>query len=453
MSDGTQADAELAALRELLVVEETQEIADLRERIETRSTDASDVADVLPDAFLLRASRDDALGRALAPTIDDAIQESVERDPSKIAEAIFPVIGPAIRKAIRQALAQTIETLNTTVEHSVSPRGLRWRLEAWRTGRPFAEVVLSHSLLWRVEQLFLIHGETGVVLEEVAAPGGLDSDSDLVASMLTAIQDFCADSFQTDAERPVHEIGFDEFQVLVASGPRAAIAAVVRGRPPGDFRERLDEAIEGVHARFSHALVDFEGETDDFVLARPLLEACLDEERRSKPKSAASFLPGLVAAGLLLFGGYYLSSTVLSRRAQTRADRQAFARLESVEGVFLGEVRRAVSADELGDEVDWVLEGLRDPDADDPLQVLRDAGFDPARAALRWEPIRGFAPALVARRAARLLEAPQGLTFRVENDRLIAQGFAPPGWIAAARERLALVDGVRELIDETGDGR
>ena len=298
MSDGARSDPaeddELEALRALLVEEEKREIAALRERFDQRALEVADVADVLPDAFLLQGARDDRLGKALAPTIDDAIQESVKRDPGAIADAIFPVIGPAIRKAIRQALAQTIESLNTAVEHSLSPRGLRWRLEAWRSGRPFAEVVLSHNLVWRAEQIFLIHAETGLVLEEASTPGGLESDSDLVSSMLTAIQDFCADSFHTADEQPVHEIGFDEFLVLVAPGPQAAVAAVVRGRPPAQFRERLDEAIEAIHARHADSLAAFEGDPSEFVMARPVLEECLDEEVRKRKSGASSALPILL---------------------------------------------------------------------------------------------------------------------------------------------------------------
>ncbi|MEZ5976076.1 MAG: hypothetical protein R3E96_14915 [Planctomycetota bacterium] len=39
--------------------------------------------------------------------------------------------------------------MNVALENSFSPRGVRWRMEAWRTGRPFGEVVLLNSLEYR----------------------------------------------------------------------------------------------------------------------------------------------------------------------------------------------------------------------------------------------------------------------------------------------------------------
>ncbi|NJM53355.1 MAG: hypothetical protein HC846_08145 [Blastocatellia bacterium] len=54
-----------------------------------------------------------------------------------------------------------VQSLNQSLEHSISPKGLRWRIEAWQTGKSFAEVVMLNSLIYRVEEVFLIHRETG----------------------------------------------------------------------------------------------------------------------------------------------------------------------------------------------------------------------------------------------------------------------------------------------------
>ena len=87
-------------------------------------------------------------------------------------------MGPAIRQAIRQALQSLTQSLNQTVEHSFSLKGLRWRIEAWTTGRPFAEVVLLHTLRYRVEQAFLIHRDTGLLLQHVATETAIVRDQE-----------------------------------------------------------------------------------------------------------------------------------------------------------------------------------------------------------------------------------------------------------------------------------
>ena len=90
------------------------------------------------------ASDDTALVRALTPTVELAIRQSVRRDPQPLADAIFPVIGPAIRKAIATAIGGLIESMNQAAELAFSLQAVRWRIEAWRTGRSFGEVVISH---------------------------------------------------------------------------------------------------------------------------------------------------------------------------------------------------------------------------------------------------------------------------------------------------------------------
>ena len=42
------------------------------------------------------------------------------RNPRPLADALFPIIGPAIRKAIATTLSGMLESLNTTLEHSLS---------------------------------------------------------------------------------------------------------------------------------------------------------------------------------------------------------------------------------------------------------------------------------------------------------------------------------------------
>ncbi|MDH3493966.1 MAG: OmpA family protein, partial [Acidobacteriota bacterium] len=126
------------------------------------------VSDVLPEAVSKSSQKNSQLSEATLPIVEKNIRESVLRNPRILADALFPVIGPAIRKAISAALSSMVQSFNQTLEHSVSPKGLKWRFEAFRTGRSFGEVVMLKTLQYRVEQVFLIHRKTGLLLEHVA---------------------------------------------------------------------------------------------------------------------------------------------------------------------------------------------------------------------------------------------------------------------------------------------
>ena len=147
----------LDTLRRILVGPETVRIRRLEERIEDGGIKAQELSRVLPDAIALCTVNDRKIARSLQPTIEASIRASVRKNPKVLADAIFPLMGPGIRKAISATLMGMIQSFNQLLNHSFSIQGLKWRMEALRTGKPYAEIVLLHTLLYQVEQVFLIH--------------------------------------------------------------------------------------------------------------------------------------------------------------------------------------------------------------------------------------------------------------------------------------------------------
>jgi outer membrane protein OmpA-like peptidoglycan-associated protein len=431
--DAPAADpADLAELRELILGAERRRLEELERRLDTDTLTRESLAELLPEAIVLRARRDRQLARALAPTVENAIGESVRRNPRPIATAIFPVLGPAIRKAIAEALAGLVSSINHTVEHSLSPRGLRWRLEAWRTGVPYGQIVLRHALIYRVEQVFLIHRETGLLLAHAVAPDLAASDADLISGMLTAIRDFVADSFSSEREAGgLRRFSVGELTVMVEQGPQALIAAVVRGEAPDSLLVELQETLETIHLQFAGALEGFDGETAPFESARPLLEECLSTvmatDRQQGERRRVVWVPWLLVALVLalLLGG-------LAVRSRLRWN-GAVARLRSEPGIMLTEAER--------DGRQWRFAGLRDPLARDPAVLLAAQGVDMKQVDQRWEPYLSLDPAFVLARARRNLAPPAGVKLALQGDTLRATGSAPLEWVGSVG-RVAPVPGV-----------
>lgn len=262
---------QLGEVRELLFGAERRQLEELRRRLDTLELSPEELAEQLPRAVALRTARDRELAAALAPTVEHAIGESVRRNPREIATAIFPVLGPAIRKAIAEAMAGLVQAVNRAVENSVSPRGLRWRLEAWRTGVPFAQVVIAHTLVYRVEQVFLVHAETGLLLAHVPEEQG--ADASLVSGMLTAIRDFVADSFRSRDAGELRTFSVGDVCVLAEPGPQAYLATVVRGQHAPALVARLQHTLETIHVQWAGALAVFDGDASDLADAWTLTRA------------------------------------------------------------------------------------------------------------------------------------------------------------------------------------
>jgi outer membrane protein OmpA-like peptidoglycan-associated protein len=429
------ASAEFAELRELLLGQERRQLTELQQRVDAQSKNAEELAELLPEAIALRSGRDRQLARALAPTLEGAIGESVRRNPREIATAIFPVLGPAIRKALAEAMSALVESINRAVEHTFSLRGLAWRIEAWRTGIPYAQIVIKHSLVYRVEQVFLIHAETGLLLVHAAPPELKVTDADLISGMLTAIQDFVSDSFRQQEGGRLRTFSVGELTVMVEAGPQAVLAAVVRGQPPETLLHKLQDRLETVHFQFAAAFADFTGDAAPFAPAQPLLEECLETVlSHQRPRAARSrrawlrwAVPLALLAGVL---GW------LAWRSQQRW-RAAVARLEAEPGIQIVEARRSRG--------NWRFRGLKDPLAAEPAIILAGLGADTVDLDARWEPYLSLEPSLVVARARQALAAPATIKLRLGRDTLYAEGEAPLAWVARASVLPLLPPGVSVL--------
>jgi OOP family OmpA-OmpF porin len=430
--------SEIAELRRLLFGPDLRRLDSVQSRIENPSDFADAISRVLAEAVALRNRRDQTLRTALAPTVEDALRVSIRKNPKVLADALFPVIGPAIRRAIAAALAGMVESLNQTLERSFSLQGLKWRLEARAAGRPFAEVVLSHTLIYQVEQVFLIHRTAGLVLCHVARRPETARDPDLVSGMLTAIQDFVHDSFAAAEGDALETLRVGDQTVRIEQGPHAALAAVIRGAPPANLRATFLEALESVHLEYGRELEAFDGDATPFEPCRATLELCLQARYGGPSPDAKSFRPVIVFAALAaLFIAVPLGVwSAASWREDARWTRY-LTRLRAEPGVVVTAAERAAGR--------AVIIGLRDPLASDPLALAREVGFDAAHTEFRWEPYFSFAPSLVAIRARQTLRAPDGVRLTLDGDVLRATGTAPRRWIDNAKSLEFAIPGVVRL--------
>jgi len=427
--------ARFGELRKLLLGGEQKRLADLEKRLEELEIDPEELADHLPDAVALRTNRDKQLARSLAPTLQEAFGESVQRNPQHIATAIFPILGPAIRKAIAETMAGFVNTLNRAIEHSLSIRGLKWRFEALRTGVPYPQIVIKYALVYRVEQVFLIHRETGLLLSQATAEDLEGQDADLISGMLTAIRDFVQDSFgkAEEGDGGLRTFSVGERTVLVEQGPKALLAAVVNGQHPASLLERLQATLETIHLQFARTLTDFEGDSEPFETAQPLLEECLETVLSTDRPSTRGSTPivawVVIAVVVIALSALWIRSVVRWNGA--------ISALETEPGIVLVDADRGFFRSQ--------ITGLRDPLAADPNQRLVESRLDTNRVETRWEPYLSFDPQMVTERARRSLDVPATLEFEVVGDTLVASGSATYDWIEYAQTHVNLLPGVGTL--------
>ena len=446
-AEAATSDDAYGALRSLLLAPEQRELLDLKRQLsQVRAPVAVDaVADVLPTAISLAHQQGGDMAGALQPLLEGTLTQAVRQRPEVIAEAIFPIMGPAISRAIREALSRMMQQTTYALEHAFSLRSWRWRLEARATGKPFSEVVLMHSLVFRVEQVFLIHPESGLLLQHVHADmqGATVEESieqqnaSMVSSMLTAIQDFVRDSFRVDRKAALDTVEVGDVTVWIERGPHAVLAGVIRGTAPVALRGVLREVLMLCHRDYQAALKAFSGDPNELQGLRPYLMRCLQQQQQeasSRPYTAFVIL-GLCLVAAVAGLGYF--GTLSWQRTQQL--RRALFVLEQQPGVVVLHGRRT------GARFD--IEILRDPQAKTADQLLQTAGLAPQNVTLRERPFLALHPTLILQRATVALRPPASVQVSMPTPGVLKiDGQADEDWLADARFLGTAVAGVQSVI-------
>ena len=412
----------LGELRELIFGQEVDVRVD--HRLSSFRADAQNIADILPEAIELAPPT--SLVSSARSTVENAIKESVNLEQEILADALFPIIGPATRKAVTTAIKTLADSLNQGIELSVSPQSVGWRFEAWRTGRPFAEVVLLRTLLYRVEQVLLIHKETGLMLHDVVEKKAPDQDPELVSSMLTAIEDFVRDSFSTKSDSFLDSVEFGELTLLIEDGPQAVLACVIRGVAPTNLRSLMQETLEKIHRQYDAKLESFSGDRTPFDTTETYLQECLlfQSRPREKKRSPLVWISSVCLLGLLLF---------IARATYLHFQwRSAIGKLEREPGITLLRERRGWTVG----LVKGLLKGLRDPLAPDPRDLLEESGITPDDVKFEFEPYWSLSPNLIEKTARQRLSAPADINLTYDPATLIlsAKGKASSAWIESINQ-------------------
>ena len=410
----------LVELRDLLLGPLQAQLDKLQRRLDSPQMLAKDVSQILPEAISLRSSRDKKIQITLEPITEKAIKSSIKKDRRVLVDALFPVMGPAIRKAIASTLQGMIQSFNQILEHSLSIQGLKWRWEAVRTQKTFAEVVLLHTLVYQVEQVFLIHKESGLVLQHVEAKTGVSQDPDLVSGMLTAIKDFVQDSFGGKKGEALDTLRVGDRSVWIEHGSQAILAAVVRGNPPIDLQITLRDALAEIHFKQNEGMEKFEGDATPFEEIRYILDDCLKAQFKQERKKK-SYLLWIILVAMAVLLGFWSVGAYRNHRQWSNY----ISELRNQPGIVITSVKKKGA--------EHHIYGLRDPLTPDPANLLKHSGFHSDRVIFHWEPYYSQYPKYALQRLANILEPPETIRLELRNGVLHAAGSALHQWLADTR--------------------
>ena len=224
----------------------------------------------------------------------------------KFVGYLYPLLDSLVIKSVTAFITELLEKTNTLIENSLTIKGLTWRFKAWQSGVTFSQYAASQAFAFRVEQVFLMHRETGLLLHSVSLDLGLQADAEMISSMLTAINDFVSDSFITHTDNNQNNshqqnldvVRTDDFTLLIKQGPKASVVAAITGNMPQGVANQLQKTLEEIHKLYNEELDNFEGDSIPFDNSEHQLRDCLMVEL--KPEQITNKRPWMAWAVVLL---------------------------------------------------------------------------------------------------------------------------------------------------------
>ena len=399
------------------------------------------VSEVVSEALNEREAHDGSVNRVLVPLVEKSLHRSIEANSDKIVGVLYPLVGSLIRKAVAAFLVEFVERTNALIENSLSARSVKWRFEAWRAGISYADYVATKIYQYQIHQVFIIHRETGTLLNSAASDPSRSKDGDLISSMLVAMNDFVADAFgsgSAEADTDLDEIRTDDFTLIIKVGPQAILVAAVTGTIPPDVRGKLQVVLEDFHRYYQTPLLEYTGNTEPFLASETLLHECLVSARREPQKKKKKFGVGAVLLVCAIgFLGY-----LIFFRMQLSLLMSELKQAQSPAGIAVLDTRV--------DSGEVVLSLLRDEDAMGVSDWLAGLGVDVEKIRVISQPYLSLEKDLIVARISRLVKEYSSLNLQ-QTPELKLSGSVTAGTWRRFKQALMLVPGAADYNIDTTD--
>lgn len=394
---------QMEQLRALLLGKENQQITGTMKK-HAREI----VGDVFSEALHDRQEKDGSVDQVIIPLVERSVEKSVSNHSEKMVGYLYPLMGRLVRKSVSAFLTEFLEKTNELIENSLTIKGLKWRFRAWQAGVSFSQYVASQTFVYKVEQILLIHRETGILLKSVSQGHGA-ADADMVSGMLTAIDDFVSDSFNTESDSDQQHLDVvktDDFSLVLRRGPQAVLVAAVTGNMPQEIANQLEITLEFAHRIYEKEFAAFEGDTLPFEPLEQQLRECLLEELRPEQNKAnkqpwfAWAIVFFVFAVSIAYGYFWWVQNQLKTHIES---------IKKEPGIILYEIEKSGITD-----VKVTL--MRDPDAISIDNWLSENNIDKNKLLLEEKQFLSLAPQLIKPRLNRLLADYPELTLLWEDN-------------------------------------
>jgi outer membrane protein OmpA-like peptidoglycan-associated protein len=278
----SKKDQSLDTLRKILLQKDQrklkqleQELSSIKQQIADKESLILSLDPVIADLLERKISNSkEEMAEALAPIMGDAIRQQIADAKDDVVDALYPIIGKTIRKSVAEAMKKLVETINQKIDRALRQNLFKKFFYSKISGVPEGELVLKDAMPFKIEEIFLIHKESGLLLSHVSAKGtGVKVDEELISGMLTAIRNFVSEAFSSGEEQELDEIQYGDSKILLNMGHYSYLAIVISGIEPAQFIDDVHNLSRKIHNRYFKPLRQFDGDITHFSEMPKLLNS------------------------------------------------------------------------------------------------------------------------------------------------------------------------------------
>jgi len=267
---------EYSKLKSLLVSEEHEQIEELQRNLELLLKESRDpekiIEKILPlinpiFSQTLKNSQKEFIP-IFSPLISLSIKDQVKNERDNIVDALYPVMGSMISKFVAEAFKDIMIEINSKVQLTFSFAMIQRKIMSKIKGIPEAELLLQNSaFLFKVQNVFLIHKESGILISEHSLSGQEAIEPDMVASMLTAIKSFANDWISKNSDYlELNEIEFGNYKIRLEVAGCCYLAIVLTGDANKNLQQTISSTLEYFVTAYASEISNFDGDVSKLPL-------------------------------------------------------------------------------------------------------------------------------------------------------------------------------------------
>ncbi|MGK0389917.1 MAG: hypothetical protein ACI94Y_002662 [Maribacter sp.] len=181
---------ELSLLRDLLLKEDREGIADIWEHLDNSEKLAEKINPIV-EIHLESLKR--KFPKEYKKQVETIIERKLKSSQDELLNLIYPVMGKMIKKFIVYQFDLLKEQVDQKVEQTFSMKNWRNRFKATISGVKKGDIVLRELDRLSIEEVYVIERDSGILMGHFSKNKTIDMD--LVAGMLTAIKSFVENAF------------------------------------------------------------------------------------------------------------------------------------------------------------------------------------------------------------------------------------------------------------------